>query len=134
MSTYSDAVSYGDAMGFGHGLETFAARLRSQKTVFLLREFGAGLDYTYNWYAHGPYSPSLTRELFNPPKAQEGRPRVLQPAEMQMVNSLRNFLGEDLYSLEELELLSSLVFLIRFGPGGGLDSKKKLGSVERANG
>jgi uncharacterized protein YwgA len=30
----------------------------------MLEILGYGLDFEYNWYIHGPYSPPLTREMY----------------------------------------------------------------------
>ena len=49
----------------------FDDRLRLQKIVFLSRQLGHDLGYSYNWYARGPYSPSLTRILFTAHKQDQ---------------------------------------------------------------
>ena len=35
-----------------------------QKFIFLLNELSNELNYNYNWYIRGPYSPDLTKDLF----------------------------------------------------------------------
>jgi uncharacterized protein YwgA len=35
-----------------------------QKTVYLAQAAGVNLGYFYQWYLHGPYSPSLTRDEY----------------------------------------------------------------------
>ena len=45
--------------------ESFDDRLMSQKKVYLLQSLGTDLGYTYNWYVRGPYSPSLTNNIYN---------------------------------------------------------------------
>jgi len=42
----------------------FRARLILQKRVYLLQILGADLNYRFNWYLRGPYSPDLTRDAF----------------------------------------------------------------------
>ncbi len=43
----------------------FDQRLILQKTVYLLqRAAGIELDYHYNWYLRGPYSPTLARDAY----------------------------------------------------------------------
>jgi hypothetical protein len=124
MSDAHDVRAFLEALGFSEELGTFKGRLRIQKTVYLLKEFGVDLGFNYNWYIHGPYCPSLTGQLFNQQQStQSGRP--LKPEELQAVNELRNFLGEDLYSADALELLVSLIFLIRYCPPE-YDSKQKI--------
>lgn len=45
--------------------ETFDDRLICQKKIYLLQSLGTDLGYTYNWYVHGPYSPSLSNYVYN---------------------------------------------------------------------
>ena len=44
---------------------TFNDRLMCQKKIYLLQELGVKLKYDYNWYIHGPYSPTLTSYMYN---------------------------------------------------------------------
>lgn len=120
----ADVAAYLKALGLD-GIETFTSRLRIQKSVFLLNEFGAHLPFEHHWYVHGPYSPGLTRELF----AEANQPtnaRALGADELQIVNTFRKFLGESFYSVDDLELLVSLIYLIEHGPREGYESKKEI--------
>ena len=45
--------------------DTFDDRIICQKKIFLLQSLGTDLGYTYNWYVHGPYSPSLKNYVYN---------------------------------------------------------------------
>lgn len=47
------------------GVASFKERLILQKTVYLLQASGIFLGYSFNWYLHGPYSPTLAREGFD---------------------------------------------------------------------
>lgn len=47
------------------GIENFEQRLILQKLVYILQEFGVPLNYSFNWYMHGPYSPELTSDAFS---------------------------------------------------------------------
>lgn len=44
--------------------ESFADRLVAQKKMYLLQALGSDLGYQYNWYLHGPYSPTLTGYVY----------------------------------------------------------------------
>ena len=33
------------------------------KKIYLLQSLGTDLGYTYNWYVHGPFSPSLANYI-----------------------------------------------------------------------
>lgn len=50
--------------GVSFSLDSFDNRLKLQKAAYLLVAMGAPLDYHYNWYLRGPYSPSLAKDLF----------------------------------------------------------------------
>ena len=98
-----------------YSLEEFNDRLRLQKLVFLARKMGHDFGYTFNWYARGPYSPSLTRMLF---KANEQRQfsrdaAPLRTSESEVVHTLRDFLQEDVENSRVLELLASVWYYIR---------------------
>jgi len=43
---------------------SFDNRLKYQKLIYLVQNSGLSLGYGYNWYVRGPYSPSLTQDLF----------------------------------------------------------------------
>lgn len=45
-------------------MSIFKNRLFYQKLIFLLNEVSNELNYNYNWYRRGPYSPDLTKDLF----------------------------------------------------------------------
>jgi hypothetical protein len=99
-------------------LSKFDDRLRLQKLVFLARKLGHDLGYSYNWYARGPYSPSLTRILFSAHKQDQ---LVLEDFELNadeeaIVKELRRFLKEDVDNPDALELLASVWYFIRRRP------------------
>jgi uncharacterized protein YwgA len=105
-------------LGVDPKMTTFADRKRIQKLVYLLDVvFGLNLGFSYNWYLHGPYSPEVTKTVFD---VIEGRqivfsdPKVLSNEELEKIDKLRLFLGSDLDSNDKLELLVSLAFLMRY--------------------
>jgi hypothetical protein len=65
------------------------------------------VGFRHHWYIHRPYSPPLTRELFNPSEGKEKQPR-------------------NLYSVDALELIVSLAYLLKGGPEFGPDTKTKI--------
>ncbi len=52
------------ALGQPLDISTKDDRLRTQKAVYLGQLTGVDLGYRYNWYVHGPYSPSLTQDYY----------------------------------------------------------------------
>jgi len=113
-------------LGLDGGLDSFSDRIRVQKVVYLLKQFGADFKFGYTWYIRGPYSPSLTRTLFNPTEGEFRTNGPLTAEELRIVNDMRNFLGGDFYSAERMELIASVIYLIKHGPADGLTSKGKI--------
>jgi uncharacterized protein YwgA len=126
MSKFSDAMAFLQALGLGRDMDSFTSRKRTQKIVYLLKQFGADLKFGYTWYLHGPYSPELTRILFNPTDDDLKLKRELTRAELDAVNRMRNFLADDLYSVDSLELIVSLIYLIKHAPELGYDTRAKI--------
>lgn len=126
MSDYADAMAYLRSLGLENGLENFADRIRIQKVVYLLKQFGADLNFGYTWYKHGPYSPSLTHTLYDPTPGDLRSERELDADELRIISETRNFLGSDFYSAENMELVASLIYLIKHAPVEGFDTKAKI--------
>lgn len=126
MEKYSNSIAYLRALGLADELDSFVGRKRIQKIIYLLKQFGADLRFGYGWYIHGPYSPELTRTLFNPPEDALEPERELGKSELEITNRMRNFLAEDFYSVNDLELIVSLIYLIKHGPEKGFDTKSKI--------
>ena len=119
-------MAFLEALGLSKESDSFAGRKRIHKTVYLLKTLGADLRFGYSWYWHGPYSPNLTRTLLEPSSKEEQSRRELTRSELEIVNVLRNFLGNDFYSVDSLELIVSLIYLIKHGPKEGYDTKDKI--------
>jgi len=126
MTKYSDAMAFLRALGLADDLNSFTSRKRIQKLIYMLKQFRADLKFGYAWYVHGPYSPELTRTLFNPSNVDLASKRDLTKTELQIVNRMRNFLAESLYSVDSLELIVSLIYVIKHGPEEGYNTKQKI--------
>jgi uncharacterized protein YwgA len=121
------AAVYLRALGLStEGLDSFTERKRIQKMFYLLKQFGADLPFGYTWYLHGPYSPELTRTLFSDPDQRITNDQQMDKSVLQSVNDLRNFLADDFYSVDALELIVSLVYLIKHGPEEEYDTKQSI--------
>lgn len=106
-----------NALGISPKMETFAERKKVQKLVYLLdKVFGMNLGFPYSWYLHGPYSPQLTKIVF---EVIEGRRavgsnfNVLSSDDLRRIDRLKAFLGGNIGSSDKLELLVSLHFLMQ---------------------
>lgn len=97
--------------------ESFDDRLICQKKIYLLQSLGTDLGYTYNWYVHGPYSPSLTNYVYNNLDVLEsydfGRYSLSSVAEnnIKKVNALEKDKRVDLKIASWYELLASLLYI-----------------------
>ena len=99
------------AMGVSPKMETFNDRLRLQKLVWLMQKFGVKLDFGYSWYLHGPYSPELTRTLYEIVQDNPTQDETIGTRDLTRILNLRRVLGGDLDSADKLELLASIDFL-----------------------
>ena len=104
-------------LGLNPNMDTFNERKKLQKVVYLLdKVFGMNFKVSYDWYLHGPYSPEVTKILFD---VIEGRqlarsgPDVLSGKDLRRIDQMKSFLGDDLNSNDRLELLVSLHFLMQ---------------------
>lgn len=97
-------------------------RLRTQKAVYLGQLTGVDLGYRYNWYVHGPYSPSLTQDYY----ALEGLPEEtraqVNQAQLNEATKLKLASALPLFTIPQevqlplhnwLELLCSWHYLIK---------------------
>lgn len=103
-------------LGINPQMETFSDRKKVQKAVYLLdKAFGLNFDYSYNWYLHGPYSPDVTKIMYD---VLEGKSHnsanksCLSDDEAARITRMKEFLGSDLQSTDQLELLASVQFLL----------------------
>ena len=107
-------------LGISPKMDTFSERKRIQKMVYLLdKVFEFNFGYSYNWYLHGPYSPELTRIIFD--VIEQEREDIAKPVELsredkEKIRRLKLFLNDDIESTDELELLVSLHYLLDCWP------------------
>lgn len=106
-------------VGVSSDISGFDARLILQKAVYLLEEAGIRLGYSFNWYLRGPYSPGLTRDLYDlASNTEDVAGWVLDDHSRTVASRMRPLLvgeaGEDIApKAKRLELLASLHYLAR---------------------
>ena len=89
------------------------------KKIYLLQYLGTDLGYTYNWYVHGPYSPSLTNYIYNNLEVllsnDYGKYKLSQSAEdnINKVNDLINGKTTEFGEASWYELLASLIYIYK---------------------
>lgn len=97
----------------------FDSRLILQKAVYLLEEAGIRLGYSFNWYLRGPYSPSLTRDLYDLAANKEDVAGWVlddqsKSAAIRLQSLFATPTNEDIaVKAKRLELLASLHYLAR---------------------
>lgn len=105
------------ALGISPKMTTFAERKKIQKLVYLLdKVFGMRFHFSYSWYLHGPYSPEVTKLVFDVTEGRQSadsNPAILCSEDNARIDQLRSFLGREVDSNDKLELLVSLHFLIQ---------------------
>lgn len=112
--------------------ENFDDRLICQKKIYLLQSLGTDLGYTYNWYVHGPYSPSLANYIYNNLEVLSSidfsNYRLSASAEnnINQVNMLIEDIQMDFKVASWYELLASLLYIINNKDSWKIDNKDTL--------
>ncbi|MHC4205034.1 MAG: hypothetical protein ACYSTT_10320 [Planctomycetota bacterium] len=108
-----------DGLNLPFNIDFFTDRLIMQKTVYLAQAAGVNLGYFYQWYLHGPYSPSLTRDEYAiaadiASGLDDSERWKLDESSLQRLEGVRAIFSEsDRGKLaRKLELLASVHFLI----------------------
>jgi len=110
MGTKSDISTLFNLLDQELSVDTFSDRKKLQKLVYLSEVFRIDLDFTFTWYIHGPYSPQLTRVMFD--KEQGSSMKVKEiPNINKKIKNLKNFLGDDINSSRNLELIASIHYI-----------------------
>lgn len=108
-----------DSLGLRFQIDDFRDRLILQKAVYLVQAAGVHLGYYYQWYLHGPYCPSLTRDEYAVAAdisagLDESKGWTLDDISLGKLRRLRSIFDEsDRGKLAtKLELLASVHFLL----------------------
>ena len=124
-----------DALGVKSEPDSFEARKRLQKAVYLAQQAGGDLGYRFGWYIHGPYSPQLTQDYFGLSEAIDEGDKSYEGHELtdEYQAKLKKLIADwgvqvktGLSQLSWLELLASVHFLERSSRLNFDDAKKIL--------
>jgi len=93
-------------------IRTFNDRLKLQKSIYFLQEFGIYLGYNFGWYLYGPYSPQLTKDAFDSVENTIHKEvKFVELEDEEKFRTFLSFLGERKDDADWLELLASIHFL-----------------------
>ncbi len=129
-----------DILGLPFEIESFQDRLIMQKAIYLAQAAGIQLGYFYQWYLHGPYSSSLTRDEYAiamdlSADMDESKGWTLDDVSIQRLKALKSIFNErDRNKLaQKLELLASVHFLIDRKQVSKIDTYKIAETLQRYN-
>jgi uncharacterized protein YwgA len=90
MGDWKKTIAAFREMNFSLDRDDFESKLIAQKTVYLLQMKNVGLQYPFNLYIRGPYSPNFTRDYYSHSQEfKKGDTDVsLSPEEREVVRSL----------------------------------------------
>ena len=91
---------------------SFTERIVSQKTIYLLQEFGIQTTYDFKWYNYGVYSRELADDMFSSTPSQI-RTAVANSDVEAAIHKLTSFADEDIKNPLFLEMASSILFIYK---------------------
>ncbi len=102
-----------------YDMGSLSQRIELQKAFYLFQRYVANLNYHFNWYIYGPYSPSLTRALVSIEDekdtiAEEAAVLNLKEQARTRISRLKQAMEQaptGLKRVQWLELLASVSFL-----------------------
>jgi uncharacterized protein YwgA len=127
-----------EGLGLPLSVDSFQNRLILQKGIYLAQVAGVQLGYHYQWYLHGPYSPSLTRDEYAAvdelsQDLDDSKGWTLDDSSRETLSNLRKLINlEDQNELaKKLELLASVHFLITREQVARDDDEQIAGTLKR---
>jgi len=125
MATKEEIFLLFDSIGINPSIETLNDRIKLQKIVYLAEVFGINLDFNFTWYTHGPYSSPLTMVMYNKTKGDYSNFKQI-PSYEKKITALKKLLGNDLESIDKLELVTSLHYVLSIAKKTGASEKEAL--------
>lgn len=103
-------------LGRPPSVNDFSDRIIAQKIIYLTDKLGIECgDFEFNWYKRGPYSPALTKVLYENEASESDCSKYNLLSEAQeLIEPLKRLIAEDKYELGEvdwIELLASTHYL-----------------------
>jgi len=107
-----------EGLNLSFKIGSFEDRLILQKVVYLAQAAGVNLGYYHQWYLHGPYCPSLTRDAYAIDEEcrkglDDSKNWKLDDSSSNRLQSLRKIIPQKEQNRRRgVELLASVHFLI----------------------
>jgi len=104
LATKKEISAFFNHLDVETSLETISDRIKIQKLVYLAEVFGLDTGFSFTWYVYGPYSPGLTKVMFD---STNGRSSGLgeTKSDLKKIQAMKDYLGDDIQSSEKLELV-----------------------------
>ncbi len=94
--------------------DTFDNRIKLQKVIYLLKQFGLNLPYRFSFYKHGPYSPYLADiyyQIENYDDIVREDSFQIENSDIEKLNRAKKFLEPLVNDSEKLEFYASIAFI-----------------------
>lgn len=120
-------------LGITSDISDVTKRKIIQKSIYLLQELGANLNYHYGWYIKGPYSPDLTKDYYELSEIEaieenDWKDKALKDDVVRIIENLKPLMEppSDIKCEKDdwLELLASIRFLGKIPGKNDSDVKK----------
>ncbi|MHC8667904.1 hypothetical protein ACYX6U_08975 [Bacillus cereus] len=96
-------------------IDDLSDRVIAQKVVYLADELGVNCgDYRFTWYKKGPYSPALTKLLYENDEKNIYTEFSLSPSAIEVLaplKTVRLYCPKELSEVDWMELVASLYYL-----------------------
>ena len=110
MTTKSDVEELFVKLECKASVNSFDSRIKLQKLAYLSDSFGISLGFNFSWYVYGPYSPQLTKVMFDKEIGEPNNINDISNVE-DNISKLKEFLKDDIDSADSLELIASLHYI-----------------------
>ena len=116
MKAIDRVIDYAVELNLGTDIEKdFDTRFRLQKITCLMSRFITGENYNFSLYIRGPYSPTLTKEYFDPINQEKlkkkQKSRDITGDEKEAIIKLKQIINEG--TNNRLEIMATAYFLIK---------------------
>ena len=125
MATKKEITALFDQLGVELSLDSFDERKKIQKLVYLSEALGVDMGFTFTWYIWGPYSPDLTKVMFDKERGTSSNFKTSSGI-LNKIAKLKNMLGVDIESSDNLELIASLHYIFSIAKTTEISEKNAL--------